>query len=196
MQVQRDKGRGTMWAPHSGTPPCPGRITPLPARPPAHPRSAEGTPGDPAGAEDPHSHLTGGGAGGSCPPERGKGGGGGRVPGCAPAAGRAGKGPGSLCGHLPLTAAAGETVGAESCPALVTPSGRLSPASSGDSSAWVPGVPAAGRDKGCLLLWCPMLCVCRCSPAAGHPLSPALPMSLRRACRSLGPVVASRSAEG
>lgn len=80
VQVQRDKGRGTMWAPHSGTPPCPGRIAPLPARPPAHPRSAEGTPGDPAGAEDPHSRLTGGGAGGSCPRERGDGSGGGRVP--------------------------------------------------------------------------------------------------------------------
>lgn len=62
VQVQRDKGRGTVWTLHSGTPPCPGGIPPLPARPAARPRSAKGTPEDSAGAEDPHSHLTGRGA--------------------------------------------------------------------------------------------------------------------------------------
>ena len=136
--------------------------------------SAQGTPGDLAGAEDPHSHLTGRGAG----PRRGAAGlsgaeeGEGWVPGCPPAAGRAGKGPGSLCGQLPVTAAAGKAAGAGSCPVPAAPLGVLSPAGSGDSPAWVPFAPAAGRDKGCLLLGCPTLHVCWCSPAAEHPSSP------------------------
>lgn len=81
------------------------------------------------------------------------------MPGYPPAPGRAGKGPGSLCGPLPLTAAAGKAAG----PAPAAPSGVLFPAGSEDSPAWVPCAAAAGKDKVCLLLRCPPS-VC----ASGH----------------------------
>lgn len=64
------------------------------------------------------------------------------------AAGRAGKGPGSLCGQLPLTAAAGKAAGAGSCPAPAAPAGILSPAGSGDSPGWVTFAPAADKGQG------------------------------------------------
>lgn len=75
------------------------------------------------------------------------------MPGCAPAAGRAGRGPGSLCGPLPLTAAAGKAARAGSCPAAA--------ASAGTQPGGVRCSPAAGRVKGCVLLL--TLRVCRCS---------------------------------